>query len=279
MLRVRSNISKKDWAALYQQDPVAASSNIFSLSDLRYFNMGEFERADGILKKEDLKCIISVDPAFSTSNTSDDAVVLAVGKHKISGNYYLLDGYAETSAPSKTFQAILSMYDRMTQDGFRIEYIAVESVELSPDQQQFIVGFKKYLREHDRYIIVNPFSPRNLGKKEERIKFILEPKISINAVYLRKDMADKVFTRKTEEQIYEFPHSKHDDIIDCLTQGVYILDNRLITTQDYTKKTFFNPLTGKEQTALGTQDTNARAREVRERMINDRQTRGAGFGL
>jgi hypothetical protein len=80
----KENISPKDWAALYQQDPIASSSNIFKMADLRYFLLSDFEKAEGILKKEDLRCIISVDPAFSTSSSSDDAVAIAVGKHKIS---------------------------------------------------------------------------------------------------------------------------------------------------------------------------------------------------
>jgi hypothetical protein len=42
----KSNMSIKDWAALYQQDPIASSSNIFKLSDLRYYLQSDFERAD-----------------------------------------------------------------------------------------------------------------------------------------------------------------------------------------------------------------------------------------
>jgi len=39
-------------------------------------------------------------------------------------------------------------------------------------------------------------------------------------------MADKSFTRKIEDQLYEFPNSKHDDVIDDLAQAVYVLDTR-----------------------------------------------------
>ena len=85
---------------------------------------------------------------------------MAFGKHKISGNYYQLDGYADTSAPSKTFIAILSMYDRLVMDGFKPSYISIESVSLSRDQTKFIEDFKKFLREQDRYIIINAFEPK-----------------------------------------------------------------------------------------------------------------------
>lgn len=223
---IRSNVSKKDFAALYQQDPIASSSNIFSLSDVRYYLQSDFERADGILKKEDLHCSIFVDPAFSTSGSSDDAVIFAVGKHKISGNYYQLDGYADTSAPSKTFHAILAMYDRVTMDWYKINTINIESVNLSRDQTKFILDFRTFLKGKGRYITVNEYKPQGIGKKEDRIKFVLEPKFSLNAIYIRKDMPDKNFTRKIEDQLYDFPNGKHDDVIDCLAQAIHSLDIR-----------------------------------------------------
>jgi hypothetical protein len=42
----KANISPKDWSALYMQDPISSSSNIFKLSDLRYYLQSDFERAD-----------------------------------------------------------------------------------------------------------------------------------------------------------------------------------------------------------------------------------------
>jgi phage terminase large subunit-like protein len=241
----KENISSKDWAALYQQDPIASSSNIFRLQDFRYHLSSDFERADGILKKEDLRCIIAVDPAFSTSKTSDDAVVMAWGKHKISGNYYLLDGYADTSAPSHTFQAILSMYDRVTADGYKMDFISIESVSISKDQTKFVTDFKSFLKERNRYLTVNEWKPE--GKKEERIKFVLEPKASLNAISLRKDMADASFVRKFENQIVDFPHGKHDDVIDCAAQAVDVLDKKGQLPDSASKKIpmYFNRQTGR----------------------------------
>jgi len=56
-----------------------------------YFLLSHFEDLDSILKKPDLRCAISIDPAFSTNAKSDDAVVLGIGEHKISKGYYLID--------------------------------------------------------------------------------------------------------------------------------------------------------------------------------------------
>ena len=220
----KRNLSKKDWSALYQQDPINSASNIFSLSDLCYYNQSDFERSDGILKKQDLTCILSVDPAFSTSHNSDDAVIVWLWIHNISRNIYQLDGYAETSAPSKTFYAIIAMYDRLRTDWYKINCIVVEDVSLSRDQSKFIEDLRTFLKENNRDIIVNSYRPKM--KKEERIKFILEPKVSLHAIHIRKDMSDKSFTRKIEDQLYAFPNGKHDDIIDCISKWIDYLSNK-----------------------------------------------------
>lgn len=243
MVNERENVSPKDWAALYQQDPIASSSNIFNLADLRYYLQSDFEKADGILKKDDLKCGIFVDPAFSTSRNSDDAVIFWFWKHKTSGNFYMIDGYADTSAPSKTFRAILSMFDKMNMDGYKTETITIESVDINKDQTKFIEDFKTFLKENWRYIIVNEFKPQTLWKKEDRIKFYLEPKISTNAIFLRKDFPEKSFIRKIEDQLCDFPNWKHDDVIDCLAQAVHVLDGVKESTLSKEPKPYINRMT------------------------------------
>ena len=252
MKNEKANLSAKDWSALYQQDQIASSSNILSMKDLRYFLMSDFERADWILKKDDLKCRIYVDPAFSTNASSDDAVIIWLGKHKITNNKYILDGYAETSAPSKTHWAILAMYEHLTIDGFKIEDIVVEDVTINKDQTKFISDLKKFLKEQWKYIPVRSYNPMILHpkmKKEDRIKFILEPQMSLNAVYVRSDMPDKSFLRRLEQQITDFPHGRYDDIIDTITMWVDDIEKNRMIEEKEQPRAFFNPISGKIEVA------------------------------
>lgn len=62
----------------YMLIPSQTGTGVFVRSYFDYFLLSHFEDADGILKKNDLKCGLFIDPAFSTSDSSDDAVVLAV---------------------------------------------------------------------------------------------------------------------------------------------------------------------------------------------------------
>lgn len=136
------------------------------------------------------------------------------------------------------------MYDRMTTDGYKVDFISIEDVSINKDQSKFLLDFKNYLKENNRYIIVNPYHP--VGKKEDRIKFILEPKVSLSSLYFRRDMPDRSFTMKVEKQFTDFPNGKHDDVIDCIAQACFVLDGkRDVNPAQEPKKAYFNRLTGK----------------------------------
>jgi len=220
----KSNVSPKDWAALYQQDPIASSSNIFDVHALKYFNLSDFEREDWILNKTDLDVSIFIDPAHSSSRSSDDAVIAAIWHHIISWDFYLLNWYADTSAPSKTYMALVAMIDMLQVEWFNITTITVEDVPLNNLQTQFIIWLKKYLASIWRYYVINTYKPK--VKKEDRIKFVLEPVISMNKLVIRKDLPDDTFVKKLLVQLRDFPNSRKDDVLDCVSQWVEVKSKR-----------------------------------------------------
>ncbi len=67
---------KTAWNQNYLLIPSTNGNGVFVRSYFDYFITSNFEEYDGILKKSDLECGINIDPAFSSSSTSDDAVVL-----------------------------------------------------------------------------------------------------------------------------------------------------------------------------------------------------------
>jgi len=220
----KSNMIPKNRAALYQQDPIASMDGIFKREYMDYFLMSDFERDDGILKKNDLEIWLFIDPAFSSSKKSDDAVVIALGKHKLTKEYYQLDLYADTSAPSRTFAAILSMYNRLTTSGFKIQFISVEDVTINREQVKFINDLRLKLVERELVVPLRLYKPR--VSKNIRIQDNLEPIMSQKGIKFRNDLPDTQLTRRMEKQFLDFPNWKHDDIIDCLTQWYYVLNNK-----------------------------------------------------
>lgn len=101
------------WNQNYLLIPSTLGNGVFIRSYFDYFLMSHFEDDDSPLKKSDVRTAIFIDPAFSTNADSDDAVVAGMAEHLISKKYYIIDGYADTSAPSKTIQAVIVMYNNL----------------------------------------------------------------------------------------------------------------------------------------------------------------------
>lgn len=213
---MKSKMLKENRYALYQQDPINAQNGIFRREMFQYFKLSDFERADGILKKSDLTCGIVIDPAFSSSKKSDDATVCLYGKHKITKNLYQLDTYADTSAPSATFSAIISMINRARATGYKVSFIHCESAKINREQTKFIQDLKKELIFYD--IKIPFYTTEARGKKEDRIKQECEPPMTAGGFFMRGD-GNTEFMLKMEEQFLQFPNGKHDDIIDNIAQA------------------------------------------------------------
>lgn len=223
---------RSDWKTSWNQNylliPSSAWSWIFTRDYFDYFLMSHFEDYDSILKKSDLRCAIIVDPAFSTSDISDDAVVMWLWEHKVSKWYYLIDWYSDTSAPSKTINAIIVMYNNMTAMWFKVEFISIEDVKINKNQTHFIEDLKRELVRCKISIPVYSYYPKL--KKEQRIKDDLEWPMSQKAIKFNRNIPQPNFISKLERQLLEFPNWDHDDHPDCLSQWINVFRNR---TNDY----------------------------------------------
>jgi hypothetical protein len=215
---MRKSIGVRDFEALYQQDPISGSGNIFKKEQFRYFALSD-------LNKNDYTIALHVDPAFSTRNDSDDMAIAVTAKHKITKEIYVLDVFGAALLPSQSFAYIISLAERWKNIGFNLEFISIEKVDLSKQQDEFLKGFDTYMRENGKFYTVLNFLPQGKGKKEDRIKFSIEPMFNRGAVYFRCDDTNDVWM-KLEEQLLKFPVGRHDDLIDCISQGVIMWEGR-----------------------------------------------------
>lgn len=238
-------IDKKDFAALYQQDPIGASDWIFKRQYFTYFRMSDFENPESFLKFEDIRFAFFVDPAFSSDIDSDDACILLLWQHKISKKIYQFDIYADTSAPSRTYDWFYAMYMRAITQWWKIEFISCEKSNRSKRQQAFVEWFKQKLVERQVYIPFYEFDPTWYWDKTNRIKFNLEPVMTQNWFAFRNDNEDRSLVRRQETQLEQFPNAKRDDIVDTMTQWVIVFRERWEkkATQDTKPQTKFNPVT------------------------------------
>lgn len=218
----------EDWKTSFNQNYLLIASTLGSWVFMRqyfdYFLLSDFERSDGILKKEDLRCWIFIDPAFSTSVTSDDAVVIWMWEHRITKWYYILDWYADVSAPSRTLDAIVVMYNNMVANGYKPEFISVENVTINKEQSRFIDDLRKKLLEYQINVPLRLYETR--VKKEDRIKFNLEWVMSQKWIKFNRNIPSAWFIAKMERQFLEFPNWDHDDIPDTVSQAIEVFKKR-----------------------------------------------------
>lgn len=223
---MRVQIWVRDFAALYQQDPITSTGAIFKPHYFRYVLLSDFDSLNGIDRKQ-LKTWLFIDPAFSSSAKSDDAVAMFVAQHEITKRYYVIDIYADTSAPSLTIKAIFDMAEKWHESyWFNKPFVSIEKVAINKNQDKFIEDVKAEMRYRGKEYKLVEYSPK--VKKEDRIKYHLEPPLSNWNMFFLKNTTYTVIDwfRKLEEQLLMFPNSNHDDVMDCLAQAVNVFENQ-----------------------------------------------------
>lgn len=223
----KEDLGFRQFSAMYQGDPVGASGTTFPASSFKYFALSDMET--GRWKKDDFEVGIFVDPAFSTRTNSDDAVIMAVAKHKQTKEIFILDIQAGTFPPSVSTKLPINMARKWKGSGWNVRLISVEDVSLNPQQTIFCNTVDEEMRKEGAIFILNRYKPK--GKKEDRIKYTLEPYFDRGALYFRCDVTkEEKEWRKMEEQFLKFPASPKDDIIDTVTQAVEVMEDYAVTS-------------------------------------------------
>lgn len=228
----------------YQQNylliPASSWSGIFVRDYFDYFLTSHFEMVESPLKKSDIRRWMFIDPAFSSNDKSDDAVVIILWEHRISKQYYLLDWYGGTSAPSTTRSNIVSMYYKATLSDYPIEFIHCEDVKINKDQTQFIKDLRLELLENKITCPLYTSTPQTA--KNQRIKDILEPVFSMKWMKFNRWL-DSEFIQKLERQLLDHPNSDKDDHSDCLAQWVWYFRKVPESKNNIEKPPVYNTIT------------------------------------
>jgi len=215
----KKNIGVRDFAALYQQDPIVAMGALFKKEDFRYFAMSDIDAT-----KNDFEVGIVCDPAFSTRKGSDDMVTIALARHRKSGEFYELERFADTTPPSVSKTIPVNMANKYKSAGWNVTFISVEDVSINRNQTIFVNSVQDTMNQVRLTVPLIRFKPR--VKKEDRIRFKVEPVIASHKYYFRCDDAGNDAWTKGEEQFLRFPTADHDDIPDCIAQGIEAFENR-----------------------------------------------------
>lgn len=194
--RIRANVGEYDWGSLYQQHPTPRAGGIFKRDWVRHYDDAPavFDRV-----------IQSWDLTFKDAETGDFVAGLVLGQ--IGADIYVLDCEHSRIDFVGQIRAIL----RMTAKWPRATAKVVEDKANGP-------AVIAALRSRVPGIVA--FNPH--GNKVQRANSAAPVVESGNLLLPRK----APWLREFEDELFSFPGSEHDDLVDALDQGIlYITQN------------------------------------------------------
>ena len=188
--QMRHDFGNNIFSALYQQRPIALEGKIFNAKWLQYYH--------NLPQKE---CYIyqSWDCA-NKAGISNDYSVCTTWAVTPDGNYYIIDTMRDKLEYPRLRQKVLDLYKQYNPDAVLIEDHA--------SGQQLLQEFKG--DEYDIQVIAI-----NVHKdKTNRFLGIL-PNFEAGRIYINKD---RYWRNDLEHELTNFPHVKHDDQVDSISQ-------------------------------------------------------------
>lgn len=194
------------FASQYMLVPMLDEDAIFKY-DFRYYTEDD-------LRGMELLTFITVDPAFSTSDSADQTAMVVVSVDA-ANNWYIRDVLAGRWNPNDFIKEVIAMDQK-----WKPLSIGIESVAFQKTLSVFLRD--EIRRQHRNPLPIKELKPetyRTTGmsvKKEYRIQS-LEPRYAEGMIYHNKDLRYNI---ALEDQLRRFPHNDHDDIIDALAYQV-----------------------------------------------------------
>jgi len=190
------------FSAFYLNDPVDEDSALIKESQIRYYGENE-EKA----LPKNLNIFSMCDPAVSQQTRADYSTIVTVGiDHE--DNWYVLDINRDKYTVGELVNQLFATYSKWEPIGMSIEVIGQAQGLMSPirDEEE-----KRAREGKPIYLPLTEIKSRPQYRKELRIRSVLQPRFERGKVFIRADMED------LKEELLKFPKSKHDDIIDPLT--------------------------------------------------------------
>ena len=209
------------FSAQYLNKVVTSEEVIFDIERIRYLGATAIEEHPSKrgfvritrpnpmteeMEKIDLRPFAVIDPAISTKKTADYSVVM-VGGVDHERTLYVLDFRFGRWLPHDLIKNTYDLLDKYEMAAVNIETVGYQLALL----QMFKAAFGKY-----RPISLIQYKPK--GKKEDRIKFHLQPLFDNNQIFIMGWMKN---CQEFMDELSYFP-TVHDDIIDAMSMVVEV---------------------------------------------------------
>jgi predicted phage terminase large subunit-like protein len=189
----------------YMLNPIDDSAAIFKKAHIKYYS----EPPELVAK------YITVDLAISEKETADYTVVMCTGIDK-DKNLYVLEYDRGHYKPQDTIAAIFRMFDKHK------DLCKAVGVEVVAFQKALMYFIKDEMKRTGIYM---PLKELKADKDKFRRVQALQPLFENDQVFI------KIHHTDLEQELLEFPLSKHDDIIDSLAYILQLLRPGNVVTQ------------------------------------------------
>ncbi len=202
---------KTHYRAQYYNDPHDIAGADIDMSTIQYFDRKHIINREGswYFKEARLNMFAAIDFAFSLQRRADYTAVVVVGIDHMRNVFVLDIDRFKSDRISDYFKSIRDLYLKW---GFR-----TLRAEVTIAQQSVVRELKDiYLKDAGILIKIDEYRPsRAEGTKEERIKFILQPRYDNRSIYHYRGGNCEIL----EEEL-RAKNPPHDDVKDALAAAI-----------------------------------------------------------
>jgi predicted phage terminase large subunit-like protein len=156
---------------------------------------------------QELEIVMYIDPAIKAGKRNDYSAVTILGKHKVTGQMYVIDGTLYKLLPDDLFAEVVRKFEF-----YDIDKIGFEATQAQSYMKQ---KFEETLWNHQIYIPVDEIHSK--GQKHERI-ITLEPDIKRGYILFNRN------NTAYNNQVKDYNRgAKHDDAPDSLYGAVQLI--------------------------------------------------------
>lgn len=214
LLQIQKDVGFEAFQALYQQKPISQIHKFFDEKHFRYFEIQNnfFVSQDYQFSTNDMIKFFVIDTA-STKNKNSDYFVLLVVYVNRDNQVFFVDYYRNRIEFTEHENVIESYYLK-----YKPHFILIE---------KNFVGIALFqILKKKGYPIKDIVARENKIIRAEHAKIFYQNQM----IYHNKNMRNLL---EFENELLQFPESKHDDIVDCVSYAILYIKQRKVDVNSY----------------------------------------------
>lgn len=191
------------FSAFYLNDPVDEATSLIKRSEIHYWGgecpCGQTHRRP---IRGELSVFVTCDPAFSQSSRADYSGIATVGIDN-ANSWWVLETAHGKWRTDELIDRLFDTYKRWKPDAMSLEAMSSAQGILQPIHNES--------DKRNVYLPIREIKSKVVANKPARFRAILQPRFQQTKVFVNPSQVELV------DELTRYPRSKHDDLLDALT--------------------------------------------------------------